>query len=555
MFLNPETTGKITIEEIAMNKITFSRVFGGAAILFIATIFVALVTDFRLFSPEGFIPRALCGEWTNGLIALHNFSDFFIWASYLTIPIILVSFADKRKHELPFPHLFWLFGLFIVACGTTHLIEIVLFYEPVYRIAGVVKLFTAAASVGTVFALMKVIPAALEMRSPEALHKEINERMKVEDQLRQREKQLSDAQKIAKIGSWEWDIENNIVHWSDELYRIFGMEPQAAAVTYESYMERVIPEDRERTKGVIETLIKTNKPFDHYERVNRADGTIRILHSRGELITGCKGKAVRMIGTCQDVTKAKEQEEELKKTKDELEMRVVERTKELLKINKALQEEVIERKRTNDKLKTALKEKDVLLKEVHHRVKNNLQVISSLINLQSYQVKDESVLNFYSQTRNRIKSMALVHEKLYMSDDLSSINFEEYLKDLVKNIYETFKTETSDFNIKIDVEKIYMPIDIAISLALIINELASNSFKYAFPDNRKGDIYISLKKQGEGKFILIAGDNGVGFSKKIDFTNTETLGLRLVDILVSQLDGTISINNSNGAEFTITLQT
>jgi hypothetical protein len=402
---------------------------------------------------------------------------------------------------------------------------------------------------------MKVIPAALEMRSPEALHKEINERMKVEDQLRQSEKQLSDAQKIANIGSWEWDMENNIVHWSDELYRIFGMEPQAVAVTYESYMERVTPEDRERTKEVIETLIKTNKPFDHYERVNRADGTIRILHSRGELITGCKGKAVRMIGTCQDVTKAKEQEKELKKTRDELEMRVVERTKELLKINKALQEEVIERKRANDKLKTALREKDVLLKEVHHRVKNNLQVISSLINLQSYLVKDESVLNFYNQTRNRIKSMALVHEKLYMSDDLSSINFEEYLKDLVKNIYETFKTETRDFNIKIDVEKIYMPIDIAISLALIINELASNSFKYAFPDNRKGDIYISLKKQSEGKFILIAKDNGVGFTKKIDFTNTETLGLRLVDILVSQLDGTISINNSNGAEFTITLQT
>jgi PAS domain S-box-containing protein len=537
-----------------MNKITFSRVFGGVVILFGATVLISLLTDFRLFSPEGFIPRALCGDWTNGLIALHNFSDFFIWASYLTIPVILVSFADKKKQELPFPHLFWLFGLFIVACGTTHLIEIVIFYEPVYRIAGVVKLFTAAASVGTVFALIKVIPAALEMRSPDALHKEINERKKVEEQLRQREKQLSDAQKIANVGSWEWDIDNNTVYWSNELYRIFGLQPQEAKVTYESYMERVAPEDRPKTKEVIETLLKTNKPFDHFERVKRADGTIRILHSRGELIRGCDGKAVRMIGTCQDVTKGKKQEEELKKTKDELELRVVERTKELLKINKALQKEVIERKKANEKMKTALKEKDILLKEVHHRVKNNLQVISSLINLQSYQIKDEKVLNFYTQTRNRIKSMALVHEKLYMSNDLSSINFEEYLKDLVKNIYEAFKSETREVNIKIDVEKIFMSVDIAISLALIINELVSNSFKYAFPDDRKGELYVSLKKQENGKFILILRDNGVGFSRKIDFANTDTLGLRLVNILVTQLDGTISVNNSNGAEFIIEFQ-
>ena len=150
--------------------------------------------------------------------------------------------------------------------------------------------------------------------------------------------------------------------------------------------------------------------------------------------------------------------------------------------------------------------------------------------------------------------MALVHEKLYMSDDLSSINFEEYLKDLVKNIYETFKTENNDIRIKINVEKVFMSVDIAISLALIINELASNSFKYAFPDNRKGEIYIILRKQEDGKFILILGDNGVGFSEEIDFENTKTLGLQLVDILVTQLDGTITINRSHGAEFVITFQ-
>lgn len=534
-----------------MKRITFFRVFIGAIILFAVTVLISMIAEFNLFSSDGFIPLALSGEWTNGLIALHNFSDFLIWASFLAIPIILISFADKRKHELPFPHLFWLFGLFIIACGTTHMIDIIVFYEPVYRISGVVKLFTAAASVGTAVALIKVIPVALELRSPDALNKEISERMKVEEQLRQREKQLSDAQKIANIGSWEWDMDNNVVNWSDELYRIFGLQPEGTTLTYESYLERVAPEDRGRAKEVIETLIKTKKPFDHFENIKRADGTIRVLHSRGELISGYEGKAVRMIGTCQDVTKAKEQEDELKKTKEELELRVVERTKELLKINKALQDEIIERKKAIEKMKSALREKDILLKEVHHRVKNNLQVISSLINLQSFQVEDEKVLRLYNQTKNRIKSMALVHEKLYRSDDLSNINFEDYLKDLVNNIYDTFKDENSDVIVKIEIEKIFVSVDIAISLALIINELASNSFKYAFPDNRQGELYISLKQNEDGNFILLLRDDGIGLPQEIDFTNTTTLGLQLVDILVAQLEGTISVDNSNGTEYTI----
>src|SRR3972149_1584049 len=110
-----------------MNRITFSKVFGGSLILLVLTVLISLLTGFRLFSPAGFVPRAQCGEWTSSLIALHNFSDFFIWASYLTIPIILVKFAYKRQHELPFAHLFWLFGLFIIACGTTHFIDIILF--------------------------------------------------------------------------------------------------------------------------------------------------------------------------------------------------------------------------------------------------------------------------------------------------------------------------------------------------------------------------------------------------------------------------------------------
>jgi PAS domain S-box-containing protein len=346
-----------------MNKITFSRVFGVAIGLFVITILISLLFNYPLFSPSGFIPRALCGEWTNELIALHNFSDFFIWASYLAIPIILVKFANKRAHELPFPHLFWLFGLFIIACGTTHLVDVILFYEPVYRLSGVVKLFTAAASVGTVFALVKVIPNALELKSPETMLVEINERKRVEQQLREREKQLSDAQKIAKIGSWRWDIESNKVSWTDELYRIFGLKPQGSAVSLEFYLQHVHPEDRETTEKTIKRSLQILRTFSFYERIIRPDGEVRILHSQGEIITDSDGRAVLMIGTCQDVTLAKEQEEELKRTRDRLEERVNERTEELTKINAALQLEIAERKKAIEITEAALREKKFFLKK------------------------------------------------------------------------------------------------------------------------------------------------------------------------------------------------
>lgn len=535
-----------------MNKITFSRVFGVAIALFAGTIFISLLTDFRLFSSAGFIPRALCGEWTGGLIALHNFSDFFIWASYLAIPIVLIKFANKRAHELPFPHLFWLFGLFIIACGTTHLIDIILFYEPVYRISGVVKLFTAAASVGTVFALVKVLPAALAMKSPESLQVEINERKKVEAQLREREKQLSDAQNIAKIGNWRWDIENDTVTWSDEMYRIFGYKPREVPVSYQSYIDRVHPDDKENTISMIAKSLELKKPFEFFEKIICTDDSIKILHSRGEVITDPQGNAARMIGICQDVTFAKQQENELIRTRNELENRVNERTKELIKINEELQKEISERKKAIELTESALKEKEILLKEVHHRVKNNLQIISSLISLQSNQVNDTKLTDFFNQTKNRIQSIALVHEKLYKTRELSSINFEDYLNDLLLNISETFSNGKSNVQIKTEVEDIPLTIDAVLALALIINELVSNSFKYAFPDSDKGEIYVSLKKADETIYTLILRDDGAGFSEKTDIENTKTLGLRLVYNLVKQLDGTITLNSSRGTEYIIT---
>ncbi|HEX8236987.1 MAG TPA: ATP-binding protein [Abditibacteriaceae bacterium] len=141
-------------------------------------------TWLRLFDPTGFVPRAQCGQWTPALIRLHNVSDFLIWTAYLAIPVVLIRFAYKRRRELPFRQLFWLFGLFIVACGTTHLMDIILFYNPLYRLSGVVKLVTAAASWGTVIALVPIVPRALAMRTPESLEREVDERKRAEEEVR-----------------------------------------------------------------------------------------------------------------------------------------------------------------------------------------------------------------------------------------------------------------------------------------------------------------------------------------------------------------------------------
>jgi PAS domain-containing protein len=159
----------------------------------------------NLFSNQGFIPRAICGDWTPELIRLHNLSDFFIWTAYLAIPAVLVKFAYSKRRELPFRQLFWLFGIFILACGTTHLMDIVLFYNPVYRLSGLVKLITAAASWGTVMALFHVVPHALKMRSPDEMVREIEQRQSAEVQLQSAHDQLGErvAERTAELRASE----------------------------------------------------------------------------------------------------------------------------------------------------------------------------------------------------------------------------------------------------------------------------------------------------------------------------------------------------------------
>ncbi|MBI5679791.1 MAG: PAS domain S-box protein [Methanobacterium sp.] len=224
--------------------------------------------------------------------------------------------------------------------------------------------------------------------------------------------------------------------------------------------------------------------------------------------------------------------------------------------------DITERKQSRIVLKKSLKEKELLLREVHHRVKNNLQIMSSLLNLQSGNIEDESVVEIFKDSQARIKSMALIHGKLYQSENLVSINFGEYIRSLVLNLLGTYASY-GGITPKIETSDILFDIDTAIPCGLIVNELVMNSIKHAFPSltedksasipKEEYEIHIELYREKD-HFKLIVGDNGMGIPEDLDISKAETLGLQLVDNLVSQLDGEIEINRINGTEFTITFK-
>jgi len=239
---------------------------------------------------------------------------------------------------------------------------------------------------------------------------------------------------------------------------------------------------------------------------------------------------------------------------DDLELRVEQRTAELARANQALTEEIAERKKAQDRIRDNLLEKEVLLKEIHHRVKNNLQVISSLASLQSKTIDDPESLRVFRESQDRIHSMALIHTKLYESQDLASIYFPEYVQSLTSYLHDSYESKAQAIDLVVETEEIFLDIDIAIPLGLILTELVSNSLKHAFPNDIKGVVYIELFSDEEGSITnLVVKDNGVGFPESIDFYNPDSLGLRLVNSLVQQIRGEIIMDRSTGTSFAISV--
>ena len=213
--------------------------------------------------------------------------------------------------------------------------------------------------------------------------------------------------------------------------------------------------------------------------------------------------------------------------------------------------DITQRKLAEAQIQASLREKEVLLQEIHHRVKNNLQVISSLLDLQSQQIEDSAMLEVFRESQNRVKSMALVHEKLYQSKNFAKINFAEYTESLVNYLFKAYELHSGNVTLELDIDEVALNIDTAIPCGLIINELVSNALKYAFPDNRSGKITISLHSEANRHFNLTIKDDGVGLPIDGEFKTVKSLGLQLVHVLTQQLKGTIDIDCHRGSEFRV----
>jgi PAS domain S-box-containing protein len=289
-------------------------------------------------------------------------------------------------------------------------------------------------------------------------------------------------------------------------------------------------------EGMIQKVFDTGQVWEDTFELPAAAGRIVIYW---QLIPEFNeaGEVETVLATSRDITRQKEAEEALKQARTELEQKVQARTTDLTA--------------ANVQLKASLQEKEVLLQEIHHRVKNNMQVISSLLNLQSSSVDNPQALEMLQDSQQRVRSMALIHEKLYRSDNLARIDFAEYINDLTSTLFHSYNAHRKGITLALQADNVFLGLDQAVPCGLIINELLSNALKHAFPNRQGGEIRIGLHLTEPQQVTLTIADNGAGFPADLDFRKTDSLGLQLVNTLVNQLDGTIEIEVDQGTRFMI----
>jgi two-component system, sensor histidine kinase PdtaS len=211
---------------------------------------------------------------------------------------------------------------------------------------------------------------------------------------------------------------------------------------------------------------------------------------------------------------------------------------------------LLQTRRLSVQVNQLLQDKEMLMKEIHHRVKNNLMIISSLLSLQSRYIKDEATREIFKESETRAKSMALIHERLYRSGDLKSIDFPDYIRSLTRDIFNTYVTSRGRVQLQMDVQDVRVDVNSAVPLGLIINELVTNSLKYAFPDDREGIIRIRFHEDGD-EYVLEIGDDGIGIPDDFDIEKSNSLGMLLVNSLTSQIRGELELKRDHGTTFII----
>jgi PAS domain S-box-containing protein len=285
----------------------------------------------------------------------------------------------------------------------------------------------------------------------------------------------------------------------------------------QDWIARVIPpEERESVKDIFYRLmagecVGLNVVDDH--QVLRSDGDRRWIVWHNTLVRDENGRIVGTLSSGEDVT---------------------------------------ERRAAEQRVKASLREKEVLLREIHHRVKNNLQVISSLLALEAHHHSGAPAGQLFADTQSRIRAMALVHDKLYQSENLAMIDLGTYIRDLAAGLKEVNASLQRKVSVVIEAEDIALTVDIAMSCGLLLNELLTNAFKYAFPQGGGGEIRVEARSLGSGQVRILISDNGIGLPANIDLDAPDTLGLQLVRAIAGQLQGRVAVERGSGSRFEIT---
>ncbi len=350
------------------------------------------------------------------------------------------------------------------------------------------------------------------------LGKLVSSFIKMVEQLKTKKERLNESNELfhdltltSPIGIWRSDLDGNCLYINNQCSEIIGVSPQNAFG--KNWLKNIHPSDKESFSSEWGNAVKELNNFKCECRYLAPEEKMTEVLGRTIFEKNDNGKAIGYIGTIADITNFKTLEENLKKS---------------------------------------LLEKEILLKELHHRIKNNLQVVSGLLHLQEENVRDPQLLNILRESQNRVLSMALVHERILESDNFSEIDIEKYIYTLINQLLKIYGS--NDLNISLDVQVHIKSFDFdkSIYCGLIINELVSNSLKYAFKKNQNNQIKIRVLNTNTGKTKLIVSDNGVGFPESFCLEDNDSMGLKVVSLLVeSQLEGTIALDKNDGAKFKI----
>ena len=344
---------------------------------------------------------------------------------------------------------------------------------------------------------------------------------------------LTKIQRLANLGYWEWDIIENTVNWSDELYRIYGIDADNFLPSFEGYIEMLHPDDRDRVVEVIQGAISERSHVYFEERIVMPDSGIKHLKSWGSVVTDKLGNPVRMFGVCLDVTESKRKEIEIQLREEELEQRIQKRTQELEEQNIIIKKQKLEI--------------EDMFKEVHHRVKNNMQIINSLIRIQARTSTDPEVLAMFQDCQNRISTMALIHEKMYQAKEVARVDSKSYLTSLITDIVDSSQLENK-IKVELNIDSVQLTSRMLVPIGMIVNEMITNSIKHAFEGNGEGTIFFEFGCDENGVYEMIIGDDGSGVQEG-DRSNKESLGMDLIETFVDQLDGTFKRLEKSGTVY------